>query len=142
MTLDNLIGKSLERIEPDATAIQRLLDAAERNIEDAKIEGLSNENSFDVAYKAIMQLANAALQESGFRTLTSAPGHHQTMIQSLAKTVGIDRDRLIVLDSLRKKRNAADYTGDVVEDAAVNECTTQATELLALVKSWLEERNS
>lgn len=62
------------------------------------------------------------------------------MIQSLAKTVGIDRDRLIVLDS--KKRNAADYTGDVVEDAAVNECTTQATELLALVKSWLEERNS
>ena len=75
MTLDNLIGKSLERIDPDATAIQRLLDAAERNIEDAKIEGLSNENSFDVAYKAIMQLANAALQEWAEKQLPPSPPH-------------------------------------------------------------------
>ena len=88
MTLDNLIGKLLERIEPDPIAVQRLLDAAERNIVDAKLIQLSNENRFDVAYKAIMQLANAALQASGFRTLTSKPGHHQTMIQSLVKTVG------------------------------------------------------
>lgn len=71
MTLDNLIGKLLERIEPDQYAIQRLVEAAQRNIRDAQLEGLSNETRFDTGYKAIMQLANAALQASGFRTLTS-----------------------------------------------------------------------
>jgi hypothetical protein len=36
-----------------------------------------------------LQIANAALQASGYRTLTSKPGHHQVMIQSLSKTLGI-----------------------------------------------------
>jgi hypothetical protein len=138
MTLDNLIGKSLEKIEPDPVAIQRLFDAAKRNIVDAELTELSNENRFDVAYKAIMQLANAALHASGFRTLTSKPGHHQTMIQSLVKTVGLETDRMIVLDALRKQRNIADYSGDLVEDAAVAECILQAKQLLALTQSWLK----
>jgi hypothetical protein len=43
-----------------------------------QLAGLSNENRFDAAYKAIMQLSNAALQAAGFRTLTSKTGHHQT----------------------------------------------------------------
>lgn len=137
MTLDNLIGTLLERINPDRAAIQRLLEAAQRNIKDSELTELSNENRFDAAYKAIMQLSNAALQAAGFRTLTSKPGHHQTMLQSLVKTVGIDTDRLIVLDALRKQRNVADYSGDLVEDAAVAECIKQAKELLVLVQDYL-----
>jgi len=137
MTLDNLIGKLLERVEPDSAAIQRLLEAAQRNIKDAEIAGLSNETRFDTGYKAIMQLANAALQASGFRTLTSKPGHHQTLIQSLVKTVGIETDRMIVLDALRKQRNITDYSGDLVEDAAVTECLLQARYLLKTVTAWL-----
>jgi hypothetical protein len=140
MTLDNLIGKLLERINPDSAAIQRLLEAAQRNIKDSELAELSNENRFDAAYKAIMQLSNAALQAVGFRTLTSKPGHHQTMLQSLVKTVGIDTDRLIVLDALRKQRNVADYSGDLVEDAAVAECIRQAKELLVLTQDWLQQR--
>lgn len=137
MTLDNLIGKSLEHIEPDSAAIRRLLEAAQRNIKDAELTGLSNETRFDAAYKAIMQLANAALQASGFRTLTSKPGHHQTLIQSLVKTVGIETERMIVLDALRKQRNITDYSGDLVEDAAVTECLLQARYLLATITTWL-----
>lgn len=140
MTLDNLIGKLLERIEPDNAAIQRLLEAAQRNIKDAEIAGLSNETRFDTGYKAIMQLANAALQASGFRTLTSKPGHHQTLIQSLVKTVGIETDRMIVLDALRKQRNITDYSGDLVEDAAVAECLIQARYLLKTVTAWLNSK--
>ena len=137
MTLDNLIGTTLERISPDQVQIARLLHAAARNIQDAELPDLSNENRFDVAYKAIMQLANAALQQTGFRTLTSKPGHHQTMLQSLVKTVGISTDRLIVLDALRKQRNITDYSGDLVTAAAVAECSLQAKELLQIVEQWL-----
>jgi len=132
MTLDNLIGISVESIEPDPLTIRRLLAAAKRNIQDSHLSGLSNENRFDAAYKAIMQIANAALQARGFRTLTSKPGHHQTMIQSLVKTLNVDFETMIVLDALRKQRNVADYSGDLVTDVAVKECIAQAELLLAI----------
>ena len=129
MSLDNLVGLSLEKVEPDPATIKRLLSAARRNIQDAQIEAVSNENRFDAAYKAIMQMANAALQYNGFRTLTSKPGHHQTMIQTLPQTSGLDTNTMIVLDALRKQRNVADYAGDLIPDSAVKECISHALEL-------------
>ncbi len=72
----------------------------------------------------------------GYRTLTSKPGHHQTMLQLLGKTVGLDRDTVIVIDALRKQRNVADYSGDLVSDSAMNDCLQQAEYLLDLVKHW------
>lgn len=135
MTLDNLLGMSLEKITPDPLTIRRLLEAAQRNLQDAKLVQLSNENRFDAAYKAIMQMANAALQHEGFRTLTSKLGHHQTMIQSLPKTLGITNMQMVVLDALRKQRNVADYSGDLVTDAAVKECIAQAESLWQLIET-------
>ncbi|MCU7813781.1 MAG: HEPN domain-containing protein [Candidatus Thiodiazotropha sp. (ex Lucinoma kastoroae)] len=138
MTLDNLLGMSLERIESDPLTIQRLLEAAKRNIKDAQIGAVSNENRFDAAYKAIMQMANAALQANGYRTLTSKPGHHQTMIQTLPKTMGLDKETMIVLDALRKQRNVADYSGDLVADSAVIECINHAEQLWTQLNKWLK----
>ncbi|WP_268747661.1 hypothetical protein [Pseudomonas oryzihabitans] len=37
MTLDNLIGKSLEAITPDSAGIRRLLEAAQRSLTDARL---------------------------------------------------------------------------------------------------------
>ncbi len=140
MTLDNLVGISLEHVEANSTSIVRLLNAAERNISDAHIEAVSNENRFDAAYKAIMQLANAAVLAKGYRTLSSKPGHHQTMLQLLGKTVGLDKDTVIVLDALRKQRNVADYSGELVSDPAMHDCLQQAEDLLDLVKRWFGEK--
>ena len=137
MSLDNLVGISLESVTPDVAVIGRLLSAARRNIADAQVSEISAENRFDAAYKAIMQLANAALQANGFRTLTSKPGHHMTMIQTLSQTVGLDRQTVIVLDALRKQRNVVDYSGDIVPASAVEECVSQAEALLELVEGWL-----
>lgn len=43
MTLNNLVGKTLEKISPDYNAIKRLAAAAKRNIADAKIMAVSAE---------------------------------------------------------------------------------------------------
>ncbi|MDN7945691.1 DNA-binding protein [Burkholderia multivorans] len=137
MTLQNLLGISLEAIEPDRAQVLRLLAAAERNLTDARLAGLSNENRFDAAYKAIMQLAMLALHANGFRPLTSRPGHHQTAIQTLSQTIGLPVGRMIVLDALRKQRNLSDYSGDVVPMSAVDECFDSAAALMADVKAWL-----
>jgi len=43
------------------------------------------------------------------------------------------------LDALRKQRNVADYSGDVVPASAVVECVKHAENLLNHVKQWLKE---
>lgn len=139
MTLNNLLGISLEAIEPQPLAIQRLLSAAERNLQDAGVDAISPENRFDAAYKAIMQLANASLQANGYRTLTSKPGHHMTMLQTLNQTIGLQKEIMIQLDALRKQRNVADYSGDPVTEKAVSACIGQAQVLQKAVLEWMRK---
>jgi len=100
---------------------------------------ISSENRFDAAYKAIMQLSNVALQANGYRTLASKPGHHMTMIQVLSQTISLDKRKVNVLDALRKQRNVADYSGDIVPAGAVDECVKHAESLLHGVNHWLQE---
>ena len=138
MSLENLIGTSLEAIEPDRANIARLLAAAERNIADSHAENVSNETRFDAAYKAIMQLANAALQANGYRTLTSKPGHHMTMIQVLNLTIGLDRNTIVVLDALRKQRNESDYFGDIIPASTMADCVSHAENLNRDVMIWIK----
>ena len=117
--------------------IHRLIEAAQSSLKDAKLKSLSNEGRFDLAYKAIMQSANAALQAKGYRVLTSKPGHHQLMLQALPLTIGLDKASLILLDQLRKQRNAIDYSEDLVSDALTVEVIAQAENLLNQVKACL-----
>ena len=138
MTLKNLLGISLDTIQPDAAAVAKLLAAAQRNIADAHLAGLSAENRFDAAYKAIMQLAMVALHANGFRTLTSKPGHHQTAIQTLTTSVSVAPAQVIVLDALRKQRNLSDYSGDLVPDATAAECLASAQSLQTHVLAWMK----
>lgn len=142
MSLRNLLGISLDAIEPDAVAIGKLLAAAQRNLTDARLPGLSAENRFDAAYKAVMQLAMVALQANGYRTLTSKPGHHQTAIQTLTATVDLPPGHVIVLDALRKQRNLADYSGDVIPEAVATECLDCALVLQEQVLRWLQLRRA
>lgn len=138
MTLKNLLGVSLDAVPPDPAAIGKLLAAAQRNLADAQLAGLSAENRFDAAYKAIMQLSMVALQANGYRTLTSKPGHHQTAIQTLTTSVGVAPAQVIVLDALRKLRNRSDYSGDLIPDAVAAECLASALTLQEHVLAWLK----
>lgn len=139
MTLENLLAiHRLQAFEPTAAGVLRLLASAGRNLADARLPELSADNRFDAAYKTIMQCAMIGLWAKGFRTATSQPGHHQTAIQALPKTLGLTQDSVIVLDALRKQRNLNDYEGDPVTDAAVRECLSQAEALLAHTRQWLQ----
>ncbi len=84
-----------------------------------------------------MQCALAAMLSSGYRPATSEPGHHQTMIQSLPLTLGVSNEVWVVLDALRRKRNANDYTGERVTPEMVAECVAQATALRSRLRGHL-----
>jgi hypothetical protein len=130
MTLQNLlkIGR-LKAHEPNAAEVQRLLAAIKRNLADAAVANISDETRFDAAYKAVMQCALVAMLAAGYRPAANEPGHHQTMIQSLPLTLGVSNEVWIVLDALRRQRNANDYTGQPITGATVAECLGQAKAL-------------
>lgn len=138
MTLQNLLKiQSLIEFTAQPDDIARLLVAAERNLNDAAVTAISDENRFDAAYKCVMQCAMASLLAHGYRTSKSKPGHHQTAIQTLPLTIGLDAKTVVVLDGLRKQRNINDYDGDPISPTLVEECIKQAQALLAHVRDWL-----
>jgi len=138
MSLENLLKiNKLQTHYPSREAVRRLLQAAARNIEDARIMQISGETRFDAAYKCIMQCAMVALWANGYRTSTSQPGHHQTAIQTLPLTIGLEQSVVIVLDALRKQRNINDYEGDPISDETVIECIKQAEQLYKAVTAWI-----
>jgi len=131
VSLDNLRKTGqLKRHPVDAGEIGRLLAAAQRSLADARATTISAETRFDAAYRAITQVGLAALMASGFRPDTNRPGHHVTIIQTLTLTLGVEGKRISVLDTLRRKRNLADYTGEDIDDASVAACIEQAEKLL------------
>ena len=138
MTLENLlrIGK-LKAHAAGKLEIDRLLAAAERALADATLNDLSSVSRLDLAYRAIMQAALAAMLANGYRPATSEPGHHQLLIQALPKTAGIAAERIRVLDAYRAPRNMADYRGVPVSDAVAEECAADARSVLVAVRAWI-----
>ena len=141
MTLENLlrIGK-LKAHAADEGEIARLLESAQRALGDAAVAGLSADARLELAYRALMQSALAAMLASGYRPSTSEPGHHQVVIQALPKTIGMAPDRVQLLEAYRKARNQSDYRGVPVSDAVAGECVEDARRLLADVRAWIEAR--
>lgn len=139
MSLENLV--KIRQLQPHVTHAQevsRLIAAARGSLKDADNTSLSDASRFDLAYKAIMQCAMVGLFANGYRPSTTTPGHHQTMIQSLGLTLGVENRVWVVLDTLRKKRNQSDYSGDLIEPSALQSCLQQAHSLLAQTMAWLE----
>lgn len=137
--LANLIKiGQLEAVPFSQSLMTRLLSTASSRILDAQRVDNSTETRFDCAYTAIRAVADAALLKHGCRTSTSKPGHHQTTLQCLTHTLGVDMSRVRTLDGLRKQRNLSDYDGEMVTDAALTECIHQAQTLLELAKKHLQ----
>lgn len=140
MTLENLLKtRQLLRHLPTLEELRKLIRAAERQLADARSDGISNETRFDAAYNAINTMARAALAANGYRTSTGVTGHHQTALQSLPKTIGVESGYPTVLVALSKRRHVINYEGDEVSEQMVRECIEKADELRGLVCAWIKK---
>ena len=141
MTSTNLLNLAkiglLEPVPLSADLVLRMLTSARQRLRDAEFTQNSAETRFDCAYTAIRTVADIGLHLQGFRTSTSKPGHHQTAIQCLAQTLGLDAATIRLLDGLRKQRNVSDYDGELVTNAALNACLEQAEALITQVENTL-----
>ena len=139
MTSINLLNLAkigqLDPVPLSVDLVKRMLLAARQRLRDAELTQNSDVTRFDCAYTAIRAAADIGLHLNGFRTSTSKPGHHQTAVQCLAHTLGVDAATVRVLDGLRKQRNLTDYDGELVTESALQECLNQARAILIRVEN-------
>ena len=80
-------------------------------LEDAAHLDLSLESRFDLAYNAAHALARAALRFSGYRAES-----RYLVFQCLQHTVDLPAEQWRVLDQAHRKRNLAEYEGQMDVD--------------------------
>jgi uncharacterized protein (UPF0332 family) len=122
-----------------AAEIADLLKIVERDINDTKLERLSPDRRFAIAYNAALQLATILLYCKGYRAVGA--GHHFTVFQAMKEILGKECDELAdYFDSCRSKRNITDYdrAGEISE-TEVNELIDETLKFKALVIDWVKK---
>lgn len=129
--LDNLVRIGQLKAEPPAQVeFDGLLRSGRVRLADAVNASLSLESRFDLAYNAAHALSLAALRWHGYRS-----ENRYLVFQCLAHTLGLEAAQWRVLDQAHRKRNLAEYEGNLdVDDALVAALvrTAQAVEQRAL----------
>src|SRR6266849_6830308 len=79
-----------------------------RDLQDARVLGLSTDRQFATAYNAVLQLAKMAIACAGYRVVGA--GHHQTTFEAGELALGPTVANLAsYFETCRRKRNLLDY---------------------------------
>lgn len=124
--LDNLAKiKTLKLEPPDQDEFNKMVNSAKRCLKDAKVEGLSDEGKFSIAYTAAHILSLAAMRWHGYRS-----SNRYQVFQCLVHTVDFDKAKCRVLTKCHNLRNIAEYEGEL-------EMTSQLLEELIAITGEL-----
>lgn len=111
--LDNLVRIGKLKVEPPAQAeFDGLLRSGRVRLADAQNGTLNLESRFDLA--AAHALSLAALRWHGYRS-----DNRYLVFQSLTHTLAVENTQWRVLDQAHRKRNLAEYEGDLDIDEAL-----------------------
>jgi len=125
--LDNLVRINQLKAEAGTQAeFDGLLKSGLTRLKDVRQTSLSPESRFDLAYNAAHALSLAALRWHSYRS-----EHRFTVFQCLAHTVKLSPAQCRVLDQAHKKRNLAEYEGDIEIEASLLIALIEVTEEVA-----------
>ena len=130
--LDNLVKiKELKSEPPDQNEFDGMVMSAKRRLQDAQVEGLSEDGQFSLAYGAAHALSLAAMRWHGYRS-----DNRYLVFQCLQHTVKLENAKWRVLDKCHKQRNLAEYEGHLeVTPELLQELINITKELLNSVES-------
>jgi hypothetical protein len=128
--LDNLVRIRQLRTEAAAQSeIDGLLRSGSARLKDAQLKNLSLDSRFDLAYNAAHALSVAALRWHGYRS-----ENRYLVFQILEHTVKLPPEQWRVLDQAHRKRNLAEYEGDLdVDQSLVDALIRVAQDVLSRV---------
>jgi len=123
--LENLARTGKLKAEPAAqTEFDGMVRSGIARLSDAQKTNLSSDSRFDLAYGAAHALSLAALRWHGYRS-----DNRYLVFQCLPHTLQLAPEQWRVLDQAHRKRNLAEYEGDLDVD----------TELLAALIRTAQE---
>ena len=130
--LDNLVKINKLKVEPpDQKEFDGLVASAKRGLQDAMVDGLSDEGRFSLAYGAAHALSLAAMRWHGYRS-----DNRYLVFQCLQHTIGLDTVKWRVLDQCHRVRNVAEYEGHLEINAQLlKELIEIAEELLKMIEA-------
>ena len=133
--LDNLVRAGQLKAEPAAlNELRGPVRSGILRLDDAAREELSLESRFDLAYNAAHALALAALRFQGYRSES-----RYLVFQCLQHTLALPPEQWRVLDEAHRKRNLAEYEGEVdVEEQLIAALLRVAREVAARVENLME----
>lgn len=125
--LDNLVRIGQLKAEPPAQAeLDGLMRSGQVRLTDAKNATLNLESRFDLAYNAAHAFSLAALRWHGYRS-----ENRYQVFQCLSHTLGLEAGQWRVLDQAHRKRNLAEYEGDLDVDEALVQALIRTTQTVA-----------
>ena len=125
--LDNLVRIRQLKAEPATKEeIAGLLRSGTARLEDAKNESLSQESRFDLAYNAAHALSLAALRHAGYRSES-----RYLVFQCTQHTLDLAAEQWRVLDQAHRKRNLAEYEGDIDVDDQLLDALIRVADMIA-----------
>ncbi|MEZ5357619.1 MAG: hypothetical protein R3F48_02230 [Candidatus Zixiibacteriota bacterium] len=138
MTLQNWLNNGwLREHVANGQEVRDLLQKIDRDIADAAITEVSLDWRLTMADFAGIGCATTALRVCGYR-IPGGAGNHQRTIQSLRYTLNPDKDIIISLEAISKKRSIVNYdTAGTITEAELNEAISLAKELRELLYHWL-----
>jgi hypothetical protein len=131
--LENLVrAGQLKSGAASPAEIQGLLRSGLARIKDARRTELDIASRFDLAYNAAHALALAALRLHGYRS-----ENRYIVFQCLVHTISLPNEQWRVLSDAHRKRNIAEYEGDIQLEASQVEAICRVTEEVAVRVSQL-----
>jgi hypothetical protein len=125
--LENLVRIRQLKAEPATKEeVVGLLRSGAVRLADAKNEDLSKESRFDLAYNAAHALSLAALRDAGYRS-----GSRYLVFQCTQHTLDLEPEQWRVLDQAHRKRNLAEYEGDIDVDEQLLEALIRVADTIA-----------
>jgi hypothetical protein len=127
LQLENLVRiRQLKEESPARAEIDGLIRSGNVRLEDARIQSLSLDSRFDLAYNAAHAFSLAALRWHGYRS-----ENRFTVFQCLEHTVKLPPAEWRVLDQAHRKRNVAEYEGYLDVDQSLVEALIRVAQEVA-----------
>lgn len=124
--LENLVRiRQLKAEVATEEEITGLLRSGTVRLADAKNESLSTESRFDLAYNAAHALSLAALRRAGYRS-----ENRYLVFQCTQHTLDLASEHWRVLDQAHRKRNLAEYEGDIDVDDQLLEALIRVADMI------------
>ena len=125
------------------TEIEDLRGVVDRNLRDAAIAGLSEDNRLGLAYEAVLVSSKMVVHASGYRVRPTVAGAHARTLECAELALGAGVSGAIAyFNTVRRRRNTLSYdAAGTVSDVEARDALKQARAYKQMAEGWVAKNH-